>query len=60
MEAEMSDPSFILKGTAARDLKELARHLQALVDTRNAAIEQPLSVPDIDFSQFEIPAVPAA
>ena len=55
----MQDPSFILQGTAARSLKELARDLQALVDTRNAAIEQPLSVPDIDFSVFEIPAQPA-
>ena len=52
----MQDPSFILQGTAARNLKEFARDLQALVDTRNAAIEQPLSVPDIDFSAFEMPA----
>ena len=54
----MQDPSFILQGTAAQNLKELARDLQALVDTRSAAIEQPISVPDIDFSVFETAALP--
>lgn len=43
----MEDPSFILKGPAARDMRELARGLQALVDTRSAAIAQPITVADI-------------
>jgi hypothetical protein len=43
----MEDPSFILNGSGARDLRELARDLQALLDSRTAAIEHPVSVPDI-------------
>lgn len=48
----MVDPSFILKGAAARNLTELARELQALVDTRTAAMEHPLSVSDIELPQL--------
>lgn len=49
----MTDPSFLLTHSAAKDLVELARDLQALVDIRTAALEQPLLGPDIDFSSFE-------
>ncbi len=50
----MTDPSFLLQRSAqARDLMELARDLQALVDIRTAAMEQPLSGPDIDLSAFD-------
>lgn len=49
----MTDPSFLLKRAAARDLMELARDLQALVDIRSAAMAQPLSGPDIDLSMFD-------
>jgi hypothetical protein len=48
----MSDPSFLLQSSAAKDLVELARDLQALLDIRTAAMEQPLSGIDIDFSSF--------
>jgi hypothetical protein len=44
----MEDPSFILRGSAARDLGELARDLQALLDARAAALVRPVSAPDID------------
>ena len=55
----MTDPSFLLQRSAhAKDLMELARDLQALVDHRTAAMEQPLSGPDIDLSAFD--AVEAA
>lgn len=43
----MSDPSFILQGAAAKDMRDMARGLQALVDERSAAAAQP--VIDIDF-----------
>jgi hypothetical protein len=48
----MTDPSFLLQSSAAKDLIELARDLQALVDIRSAAMEQPLSGIDIDFSSY--------
>lgn len=48
----MTDPSFLLQSSAAKDLIELARDLQALVDIRTAAMEQPLSGIDIDFASF--------
>ena len=48
----MNDPSFLLTGTAAKDLVDLARDLQALVDLRSAAMERPLSSPDFDLSAF--------
>lgn len=50
----MTDPSFLLQRSAhAKDLMELARDLQALVDNRTAAMERPLSGPDIDLSAFD-------
>jgi hypothetical protein len=39
----MSDPSFILQGTDATRLHDMARELQALLDTRDAAMQQPVS-----------------
>ena len=42
----MSDPSFILQGTAASDLRTMARDLQALLDSRIAGIEQPVLLTD--------------
>lgn len=42
----MSDPSFILKGSAAGDLRTFARDLQALLDSRTAGIEQPVLLID--------------
>lgn len=48
----MTDPSFLLQSSAAKDLVELARDLQALLDIRTAAMQQPLSGIDIDFSSF--------
>ena len=48
----MSDPSFLLQTTASKDLMELARELQALVDVRASALEQPLSAPDFDITGF--------
>lgn len=48
----MSDPSFLLQSSASKDLMELARDLQALVDVRALALEQPLSAPDFDISGF--------
>lgn len=53
----MTDPSFLLQRSAAKDLIELARDLQALVDIRTAAMAQPLSGIDIDFSSFGDEAV---
>ena len=44
----MPDPSFILRGPASSDLRELARDLQALIDIRTAAMEHPVSVTDFD------------
>lgn len=49
----MTDPSFLLQRSAAKDLMELARDLQALVDVRKAALDHPLSGPDIDLSAFD-------
>lgn len=49
----MTDPSFLLQSSAAKDLVELARDLQALVDLRTAAMAQPLIGIDIDFSSFD-------
>ncbi|MFC5495914.1 hypothetical protein ACFPOE_00065 [Caenimonas terrae] len=54
----MSDPSFLLQSSAAKDLMELARDLQALVDFRAGALEQPLTGLDFDISGFD--AEPAA
>ena len=54
----MTDPSFLLTNTAAKDLIELARDLQALVDGRSAALEQPLMGADIDFSTFAAEPAP--
>lgn len=48
----MTDPSFLLTNSAAKDLIELARDLQALVDGRSAALEHPLTGVDIDFTTF--------
>ncbi len=42
----MSDPSFILKSSAASDLRTYARDLQALLDSRTAGIEQPVLLTD--------------
>lgn len=42
----MSDPSFILQGSAAADLRTYARDLQALLDSRTAGIEQPVLLND--------------
>lgn len=50
----MTDPSFLLQRAAAKDLIELARDLQALVDIRTAAMAHPLSDgADIDLAAFE-------
>ncbi|MDB5941917.1 MAG: hypothetical protein JWQ13_1483 [Ramlibacter sp.] len=54
----MTDPSFLLQSPAAKDLMELARDLQALVDIRSAALEQPLR-PDVDLSAFDAEPEPA-
>ena len=51
----MSDPSFLLQTPASKDLVELARDLQALVDGRASALEQPLSGLDFDISGFGEP-----
>ena len=48
----MSDPSFLLQSAASKDLMELARDLQALVDIRASALEQPLTGLDFDISGF--------
>ena len=48
----MSDPSFLLQPSAAKNMAQYARDLQALVDLRTAALAQPLSGSDIDFSGF--------
>lgn len=48
----MSDPSFILQGTDASRLRDMARDLQALVDSRDAAMEQPVS----SFGELQEPA----
>ncbi|MCY7318094.1 MAG: hypothetical protein LH617_05105 [Ramlibacter sp.] len=42
----MSDPSFILQGNAASDLRAMARDLQALLDSRTAGIERPVLLTD--------------
>ena len=49
----MSDPSFLLQSSAAKDLMELARDLQAMVDIRASALAQPLTSPDFDITLFE-------
>ena len=49
----MTDPSFLLQSSAAKDLMELARDLQAMVDIRATALEQPLNTPDFDISSFD-------
>lgn len=52
----MSDPSFILQGTDATRLRDMARELQALLDTRDAAIEQPVSTfGDLEELEFALP-----
>lgn len=48
----MTDPSFLLQSSATKDLMELARSLQALVDGRATALEQPLSGLDFDISSY--------
>ena len=54
----MNDPSFLLTSTAAKDLVDLARDLQALVDLRSAAMERPLSSLDFDLSAFSAEPAP--
>ena len=49
----MTDPSFLLQSSAAKDLVQLARDLQAMVDIRASALEQPLTSPDFDLSSFD-------
>lgn len=48
----MTDPSFLLPRAAAKDLMELARDLQAMVDFRASALEHPLTNPDFDITDF--------
>ena len=54
-----ADPSFLLHPSDAKDLVECARDLQALVDLRTAALDQPLSGPDFDLSDFGAEVEPA-
>lgn len=49
----MTDPSFLLQNQSAKDLMELARSLQALVDGRATALEQPLTGFDFDISAYD-------
>ena len=49
----MSDPSFLLQSSAAKDLMELARDLQAMCDIRASALAQPLTSPDFDISALD-------
>jgi hypothetical protein len=52
----MSDPSFILQGTDATRLHDMARELQALLDTRDAAMQQPVSTfGDLEELEFTLP-----
>jgi hypothetical protein len=52
----MSDPSFILQGTDATRLRDMARELQALLDTRDAAMQQPVSTfGDLEELEFTLP-----
>lgn len=54
--SSMSDPSFILQGTDASRLHDMARDLQALLDSREAAMEQPVSTfGDLEESEFALP-----
>lgn len=56
----MTDPSFLLQSSAyAKDLMQMARDLQALVDIRASAMEQPLSGIDLDISSFDVDTEPA-
>ena len=56
----MTDPSFLLQRSGyAKDLMQMARDLQALVDHRKAAMDQPLSGLDFDISSFDDIAEPA-
>ena len=48
----MTDPSFLLQSSAAKDLMELARELQAMVDVRASALEQPLTGLEFDISGY--------
>ena len=48
----MSDPSFLLQPSVAKNMAQYARDLQAMVDLRSAALAHPLSGSDIDFSGF--------
>lgn len=48
----MTDPSFLLQPAAAKDLMELARDLQAMVDSRAFALEQPVTSLDFDISSY--------
>ena len=54
----MSDPSFLLQPDAAKDMAQYALDLQALIDLRSAALDQPLSGPDFDLSGFDEAADP--
>jgi hypothetical protein len=45
----MTDPSFLLTSSAAKDLTQLARDLQAMVDLRTANQAEPLSGVDFEF-----------
>jgi hypothetical protein len=52
----MSGPSFILQGTDATRLHDMARELQALLDTRDAAMQQPVSTfGDLEELEFTLP-----
>lgn len=52
----MSDPSFILQGSDASRLRDMAQDLQALLDARDAAIEQPVSTfGELEGLEFSLP-----
>lgn len=55
----MSDPSFLLQPSEAKDLVQYAHDLQALVDLRTANLDQPLSGPDFELSDFGAEVEPA-
>lgn len=51
----MNDPSFILNGAEATKLRDMARELQALLESREAALDQPVST----FGDLEEDSMPA-
>jgi len=53
----MPDPSFIRSSAAAKDLFDYAREMQAIVDCRAAASEQPLTVAGADLG-IEVSVAP--